>query len=80
FWSEGRLLKFYNHYRTLESIRNKVAAGDTDFTEEIAAFEGFMTDAQARLTQAYRDDLALWRQAQNLLPLSEAQALLNLLQ
>lgn len=80
FWSEGRLLKFYNHYRTLESIREKTAAGETDFTAEIAAFQGFKADAEARLAQAYRNDLAMWRRAGSLLPIPQAEALMNLLQ
>lgn len=80
FWSKDRLLKFYNHYHTLESIREKVAAGDTDFADEIAAFEAFRADAATRLVSAYQDDLAMWRQAQNLLPMQEAQALLEWLQ
>ena len=80
FWSEGRLLKFYNHYHILESIRNKVANEETDFAEEIEAFKEFKADAQRRLIQAYEDDLAMWRQAQNKLPLQMAAELVEMLQ
>jgi hypothetical protein len=80
YWSEGRLLKFYNHYHALENIREKILAGETDFSEETAAFSGFRMDAERRLRQAYQDDLNMWYMATMLLPTTQLETLIDLLQ
>jgi len=79
FWAKGRVQKYYDLYDTLDSIRTKVAAGNKDFTPEIATIKEVRADAFSRLNKAVTTDQTMWQKADSQLPLALADQILNLL-
>jgi Iap family predicted aminopeptidase len=78
-WGTGRVLKYYDFYRTLERIRTKVSAGTTDFTPEINELAKIKDDVNGRLKKAVAEDTAVWQKAEKELPLKIADRMLGLL-
>ena len=78
-WTKGRLVKYYDFYKILMDIEEKVEKGSTDFAKEVKALEAIEKDLSVRLKKAYAEDLAMWKKANSQLPLDKAEALLDLL-
>jgi hypothetical protein len=79
YWATDRLLKYYDFYDTLNSIRAKVANGDKDFSAEIADLKTMRADAFSRLNQAVAADSTMWKKADSQLPLESADKILEAL-
>ncbi len=78
-WGTDRELKNYNTYSLIESVHAKVKAGDTDFSDEMKILAAMKVDSQKRLATAYKNDKAVWVEAEKQLPLELADKILALL-
>ena len=79
-WVTDILLKYYNVYAVMESVNAKAENGDTNFTEEITRLTEMRADAEKRLSNGFREDLQMWKKADGMLPLEQAEAILTALQ
>lgn len=79
-WVNGRLLKYYDFYKVIESVGEKTAAGSKDFSGEISTLSAFQKDAANRLYNGYQKDMTMWQKALRELPLGDAEAIIDALE
>lgn len=76
-WVTGILLKYYDIYGVLNSVNAKIAAGNTDFSAEIAQLNQMKLDAEKRLANGFDKDLQVWKKASSELPTAGAEGILD---
>ena len=79
YWATGRVLKYYDFYQILASIKTKAEAGEKDFSLEIEGLARIAEDVKGRLQKAVEEDTAMWQKAQQELPLELADRIMALL-
>ena len=77
-WTEGIKVTYFDHYQITQKLKEKLALGGaTDYKDEIAACEVFKKTALENLSEEYRSDVEMFKQANELFPLAEADRLIE---
>lgn len=77
-WTEGIKVQYFDHYKITQGLKSKLASGETsDYKDEIKACEAFKQIALTNLKEEYKSDVEMFKKANALFPLAEADRLID---